>query len=154
VRIRALGDFSVTYEVSGRLAETKKYLGSKSNLHRAVLDTLHAQHLEIVSPTFMNQRQVEDGREFIPHVIKKRTEENGNEFGPDTVVFDKADRVERGEELSERIALLDEELANLETVLKKSSDEEKPSLERIRDSRRQFRERLATRLESLQAEDD
>jgi len=51
VRIRALGDFSVTYEVSGRLGETKRFLGSKSALHRAVLDTLHRAGVEIASPT-------------------------------------------------------------------------------------------------------
>ena len=50
----------------GKLDDTKTFLGSKSALHRAVLDTLHQAGVEIVSPTFMNQRQIAAGRLFIP----------------------------------------------------------------------------------------
>ena len=54
--------------VAGRLGDTKKFLGSKSVLHRSVLDTLHGGGVEIVSPTFMNQRQVGVENRFIPEI--------------------------------------------------------------------------------------
>ncbi len=87
VRIRALGDFSVTYEVSGRLGDTKTFLGSKSALHRAVLDSLHRNGVEIVSPTFMNQRQIAGGSVFIPSVEPAAPADPTRARGPDTLVF-------------------------------------------------------------------
>ena len=114
VRIRALGDFSVTYEVSGKLGDTKTFLGSRSALHRSVLDTLHGAGVEIVSPTFMNQRQVapEQNSSFrISMSTGRRIPKRDR--GPDTLVFDKADRVERVEDLRQRLADLDAEIAEL-----------------------------------------
>jgi small-conductance mechanosensitive channel len=152
VRIRQLGDFSVTYEVSGRLADTKTFLGSKSALHRAVLDTLHEAGVEIVSPTFMNQRQLHASRLFIPDLARKTSSEGAEKPAPDSLVFDKADQVEKVEDLRQRLAALDEEIAGLET---KAKEVEKGEAEKITQTiflRQRIRERLVTRIAEIEAE--
>ena len=152
VRIRQLGDFSVTYEVSGRLGDTKTFLGSKSALHRAVLDTLHGAGVEIVSPTFMNQRQLQASRVFIPDLSRKLPSEPAEKSAPDSLVFDKANQVEKVEDLRQRLAALDEEIAGLET---KAKEAEKAEAERITETifiRQRIRERLVNRITEIEAE--
>ncbi len=56
VHVFELEDFSVTYKVGGLLKNVASLLTDKSNFNKAVLDSLHESHIEIVSPTFMNQR--------------------------------------------------------------------------------------------------
>jgi small-conductance mechanosensitive channel len=124
VRIRALGDFSVTYEVSGQLDDTKKFLGSKSALHRAVLDTLHRAGIEIVSPTFMNQRQIKDSRAFVPEIQAEAPADPKRDRGPDSLVFDKADQVEKVEDLRARLTALDKEIADLTAQVKATEGDE------------------------------
>jgi small conductance mechanosensitive channel len=152
VRIRSLGDSSVTYEVSGQLAETKKFLASKSALHRAVLDTLHGAGIEIVSPTFMNQRQIKEGRTFVPKV--RVSADPTRDRGPDALVFDKADHVEKVEDLRARLTAIDKEIAELESELKVSEGDE---AEKIQDTiylRQRIRERLVARIGELEKEVD
>jgi small-conductance mechanosensitive channel len=148
VRIRSLGDFSVTYEVSGQLAETKRFLASKSALHRAVLDTLHGAGVEIVSPTFMNQRQIKEGRTFVPEV--RGPVEPTRDRGPDAVVFDKADHVEKVEDLRVRLTGIDKEIAELETQLKASDGDEAEKIQETIDLRQRIRERLVARIGDLE----
>lgn len=150
-RIRALGDFSVTYEVSGKLADTKTFLGSKSALLRSVLDTLHGAGVEIVSPTFMNQRQVAQAKKFIPDIDEGRTVDPKRDQGPDTLVFDKADQVERVEDLRKRLAALDAELSDLGSQLKTTDPEGADSLQQSIDRRQNVRERLVARIAEIEA---
>jgi small-conductance mechanosensitive channel len=150
VRIRALGDFSVTYEVSGRLGETKKFLGAKSALHRAVLDTLHRAGVEIVSPSFMNQRQVEVDRAVIPAVEVEKLIEPTRDRTPDTLVFDKADQVGKVEDLRQRLVALDEEIAALEEGAKEAEDDEALELQETVLLRQKIRERLVARIAELE----
>ncbi len=155
VRIRALGDFSVTYEVAGKLDDTKRFLGSKSVLHRAVLDTLHRAGVEIVSPTFMNQRQLAAGRLFIPETERHAPAEPVSTAAPDTAVFDKAAKVEKAEDLKARLAALDGEIADLEAQLKEAkaaSPEGAEAIERNLATRKGIRERLVARIGEMQKE--
>lgn len=157
VRIRSLGDFSVTYEVVGKLDDTKTFLGSKSALHRAVLDTLHRAGVEIVSPTFMNQRQIAAGRLFIPETESRAPVEPVVSAAPDSAVFDKADKVEKAEDLKGRLANLDAEIADLEVKLKEAkaaSGEGTESLEKNLETRKAVRERLVQRISEMQKEID
>lgn len=66
VQILELRDFSVTYRIAGFLPEVKRLLTVRSRLQASVLDTLHGASVEIVSPTFMNQRQLAEGVRFVP----------------------------------------------------------------------------------------
>lgn len=150
VRIRSLGDFSVTYEISGRLGDTKKFLGSKSALHRAVLDTLHRAGVEIVSPTFMNQRQIKVDHEFIPEIEAEKPIEATRSRTPDTLVFDKADQVEKVEDLRHRLAAIDEEIVNLEARAKEAEGDAVKEIEETVLIRRKIRERVVARIAELE----
>jgi small-conductance mechanosensitive channel len=154
VRIRALGDFSVTYEVSGRLADTKKFLGSKSTLHRAVLDTLHSAGVEIVSPSFMNQRQISKEGAFIPDVSPETRADTTRDHDPDSLVFDKADQVEKVEDLRLRLTALDKEIAELEAKVKASEGDEAEKIQETVFLRERIRERLVERIADIEKKVD
>jgi len=154
VRINELGDFSITYEVAGRLSDTKKFLGSKTALSRAVLDTLHRHGVEIVSPNFMNQRQVGEQR-FIPEAEIERpmkAAKSPAKSDPDSVVFDKADQVERADDLRKRLISLDEEIAELKTNVKAADGAEAEKLTEKMNRKEQIREKIVARIEQLEAE--
>jgi small-conductance mechanosensitive channel len=154
VRIRSLGDFSVTYEVSGLLDDTKKFLGSKSALHRAILDTLHKEGIEIVSPTFMNQRQIAHDRFFVPEIEADKEIEPTREHAPDTLVFDKADQVEKVEDLRQRLTALDAEIAELEAQAKGVEEAEAEKIKETIFLRQQIRERLVSRIADMEQKVD
>ena len=154
VRIRVLGDFSVTYEVSGQLDDTKKFLGSKSSLHRAVLDTLHRAGVEIVSPTFMNQRQIKGDRAFIPEIEADKPIEPARDSSPDTLVFDKADQVEKVEDLRLRLTALDKEIAELTAKVKAAEGDESEKIQETVFLRQRIRERLVERIADIEKKVD
>jgi len=150
-RIRALGDYSVTYEVSGKLADTKTFLGSKSALHRSVLDTLHGAGVEIVSPAFENQRRFGTEERFLPDIDEERAADPKRDRGPDTLVFDKADQVEKVEDLRQRLVKLDSELADLDAQLKSADQDGAEALRQNIGRRQAIRERLVARIAEMEA---
>jgi len=150
-RIRALGDYSVTYEVSGKLADTKTFLGSKSALHRSVLDTLHGAGVEIVSPAFENQRRFGAGEKFLPDIDEERAADPKRDRGPDNLVFDKADQVEKVEDLRQRLVKLDSELADLDAQLKSADQDGAEALRQNIGRRQAIRERLVARIAEMEA---
>lgn len=123
-QVLTLGDFSVNYRVSGVLDDVKQLLTTRSNLHRAVLDALHQADVEIVSPNFMNQRQITDAPAFIARPPQKKTSKK--EKNAEEVVFGKADEAEKVEKL---IARLNERIDTLTTEIKSASGEEKTRLQ-------------------------
>lgn len=81
VRITELGNFAVTYRISGLLADTKGLLTARSDLHRHVLDALHGHGIEILSPSYMNQRPVDGATKVMPAATPARRAARG---GTDT----------------------------------------------------------------------
>ncbi len=152
VRIRALGDFSVTYEVSGQLGDTKRFLASKSALHRSVLDTLHGAGVEIVSPTFMNQRQIKQGQVFVPAIAEPADPKRDR--GPDSLVFDKADQAEKVEDLRHRLTALDAEIADLEAQAKTAEPTDAEKIKETVFLRQKIRERVVERIAELERKVD
>lgn len=100
VQIRELGDFSVTYRVSGVLKEDNRLLEKRRDLRARTLDSLHDAGIEIVSPNFMNTRAIADDQHFIART-GKASPKTGQEPTPDSVVFDKAEKAESVEKLRE-----------------------------------------------------
>jgi small-conductance mechanosensitive channel len=95
VYVTDLGNFAVSYKVSGLLKETKHVLSARSNLYRSVLDVLHRDGIEIVSPAFMNQRPAPAEEPFIP---PERVPESATvTSSAEEIVFDKAEKAERRE---------------------------------------------------------
>ncbi|PKN12560.1 MAG: mechanosensitive ion channel protein MscS [Deltaproteobacteria bacterium HGW-Deltaproteobacteria-4] len=103
IQILELGNYSITYKVSGMLREIKSLLTARSNLCRCVLDTLHGNRVEIMSPAFMNQRRLPDDLKVIPAATKPVPIESVSVA--EEVVFDKAEKAEQLEK--EKQQLLD-----------------------------------------------
>jgi len=125
VWIMELGNFSVTYRISGFLADIKSLLSARSNLCKSILDVLHEAGIEIMSPTIMNQRPMPAEMRVIPNGGAKETEK-ATEHKPEDILFDKAEEAEQHEK--RRIQLTDE-IKELEEKLKKCKTEEKSQLE-------------------------
>ncbi len=66
VLILELGNYSITYKINGILTDVKGLLTKRSLLCRCVLNTLHGNGIEIMSPTIMNQRRLPDDSRIIP----------------------------------------------------------------------------------------
>ena len=128
VHILELGDFSVTYKISGLLKEAKGFITTRSNLSRSILDALHGEGIEIVSPTFMNQRHISEDKKIIPTFVKEPITKNGVEA--EKIVFDKAEKAEKAEEKKQELIDGIEHLkSTLENTLDENKDKVKESIE-------------------------
>ncbi|MDD3814202.1 MAG: mechanosensitive ion channel [Desulfocapsaceae bacterium] len=134
VHILELGNYAITYRISGFLPEVKWLLTARSNLCRSVLDILHGKGIEIMSPTYMNQRRVGDAEKIIPTLVQE--EISAPPVMAEDIVFDKAEQA--GQIENEKQKLMDA-IQELETALKEAPEEEK---KRIKDEIAEGRERL------------
>ncbi|MEM7082549.1 MAG: mechanosensitive ion channel domain-containing protein [Pseudomonadota bacterium] len=122
VHIKELGDFSVVYRISGVLRDLNILLSTRSRLRAKVMDQLHEAGIEIVSPTFMNQRQYRTERTFMPAKVFGQQVEL-EERASDSVVFDKAAKAESLKEVKDRHAKIVEHIRELEAMKKNASKE-------------------------------
>lgn len=123
VFVMELGDFSITYQAAGFLEEVKYLISAESRLRECMLDALHEADIEIVSPTFMNQRQLAPERRFIPKPDRARQAEPvAEEPRPEERIFDKA-------ELAESEAKLEEQLKSVVEEIEKLKKNEIPDLD-------------------------
>ncbi len=114
VQVLELGNFAITYRVAGFLADTKQLISARSRLRVAVLDALHAAGIEIVSPSFMNQRQLPVEQPVLPTPAVVPRPAPAEEKHPEKVIFDKAERAGELDALREEQRALLAELAELE----------------------------------------
>lgn len=113
VHIMDLGDFSVTYRVGGLLKDVKSLLSGRSRLRAEMLDALHGAGVEIVSPTFMNQRVHPPESRFVPRRATSDPAVARDAVSAEDVAFDKAEEAETLESLRIERAKLIEELGEL-----------------------------------------
>jgi small-conductance mechanosensitive channel len=99
--ITELGDYSVTYRIHGFLEDSSKFFSTSSLLNAHVLDKLHGHGIEIVSPTFMNQRRVDDVQ-FMPQMLVSE-EPPQDTSAPEDLIFDEAIK---SEEIEKKRAVL------------------------------------------------
>ncbi|OUR99630.1 hypothetical protein A9Q84_01005 [Halobacteriovorax marinus] len=143
VHIQGLGDFSVLYKLSGYLDDIKTLISSKAQLHANVLDSLHHDGIEIVSPAFMNQRVFKEDAKFISK--KTKGSKRVHSDAPEKVMFEKAQEVAEIENIKNKIIeirdritalklevgndqeiqVLENEKAALKEVIKRESEESK-----------------------------
>ena len=126
VQIMELGNDSITYRVSGLLVEVKSLLTARSNLYRNILDALHGDGVEIVSPAFMNQRRLPDDAVIVPPSPKATPVANAaatEEPAPEDIVFDKAEQAEQNEQarqaLKDAISALENQLEGAKAFAEK-----------------------------------
>ncbi|MBR9804895.1 mechanosensitive ion channel [bacterium] len=148
VHIIELGDYSVLYRVSGFLEDVKRLISARSDLRIAMIDALHAADIEIVSPRYINQRQLNPLEKVVaePEVAMFAAKP---ESAAEDIVFDKADSAERAEQLSARSRGIQQQLQELEAQLKTSDEHSRTALEgRIAVLQHQFND-IARQLEAL-----
>ena len=126
VHILELGNFAVTYRVSGFLEETKRLISMQSNLYGCVLDTLHSQSIEIMSPSYMNQRQIRDGASVMPATTVVSVPAD-QETSAEEIAFDKA---EQAEKLENEKLKLKKEIESLENTIKEITNEEQKKIQK------------------------
>lgn len=132
VLVTELGDFSVHYRVCGNLAEVKALISARSNLRCQMLDTLHHAQVEIVSPNFVNQRQVPGP--VIPQANWNASQQD--ELNPEHNLFDKADRAQQVEDLKDNFEELTFEIKTLEETLKTQDPESQEKTRALIDRRK------------------
>ena len=126
VQVLELGNYSITYKVSGMLTDVKNYLTARSNLCRHVIDTLHGNRIEIMSPAFMNQRRLPEDLKIIPAQTEKEPIKEVSVA--EEVVFDKAEKAEQIEkEKQQLLDIIQECKRNIE----EASEEDKKQIQEI-----------------------
>ncbi|MFH1686728.1 MAG: mechanosensitive ion channel domain-containing protein [bacterium] len=144
VQVRDLGDYSVTYRVAGLLTEVRTLISARSKLREMMMDRLHQAGVEIVSPTFMNQRQLSVDQPVIPATNRRASPQEDGKDLPEDVVFDKADEAESLEKLRQRRDEFKVEMEKIKAALADVADD---------DQRRHLAEesdRVRARVESLE----
>lgn len=150
VHIMDLRDFSVLYRVGGLLTEVKHVLSARSRLREEMLRALHANQIEIVSPTFMNTRALDPARRFIPADRSTPTATPATDV--ESIVFDKADEAESVERLRELHESAGKEIDRLKDDLKQAeSGATKEHIEHQIDSLSLRRNRLETLIKHKEA---
>ena len=109
VQIRELGDFSVTYQVSGLLTEVNRIIDKRRELRARTMDVLHGADIEIVSPNFMNTRAYDQDRRFVP-AMEDPVDSADVAASADALVFDKAEEAESVSRLREMLGETQERL--------------------------------------------
>ena len=125
MHITSLGDFSIVYTIHGLLTDVKRVITAKSNLHAMMLDELHDAGIEIVSPSFMNQRPTGDTI-FIPKKDYTKVVETKNNL--EDLIFDKAEQAEGIEVRKERLKEVETKIKELQAYLKDCMEEEKETV--------------------------
>lgn len=146
VQVMDLGDHAVTYRVSGFLENVKHLLSARSRLRTCVMDALHSGGVEIVSPTYMNQRRLDPSVSVAPPA--REPERVTPEQSTEAVIFDKAEEAESRERLQQELLDLEE---RLEEIRGRGDETSAARLERERDRTERRLEYLRSALEQAEA---
>lgn len=120
VQVVELGDYSIVYRAAGFLIEIKQLLTTRSNLRKAMLDTLHKAGVEIVSPRFVNQRNLSVRQPIVPdEIIPQRA--STTTVTPEARIFDKADAAEAQDKIIKETAKLEKVVSELKGKLSDST---------------------------------
>ncbi|MDT8421866.1 MAG: mechanosensitive ion channel [Desulfuromonadales bacterium] len=144
VHIMQLGDFSVHYRVNGMLTDVKQLLSARSRLNGAIIDTLHNEGIEIVSPRFMNTRDVAE-QTFIarPDTAAAGASETKD---PEGIIFDKAEKAATLEEQKACLSELEQRAEALGEEMSAATEDQKAKLSQMLDRLRGQQERLSARI--------
>ncbi|MCF7953081.1 MAG: mechanosensitive ion channel [Spirochaetales bacterium] len=96
VFIEELGNYAVRYRVYGLLEESNERLSRTSQLKKAILNTLHNEQIEIMSPQIVDRREYPGDHKYVPPVQKPKKTENES---IEEIAFDRAEEAESIEQL-------------------------------------------------------
>ncbi|KGK99419.1 hypothetical protein LI82_02450 [Methanococcoides methylutens] len=165
VHVIELGDFSVTYKVGGLLKDVSSLITKRSDLKKMMFDSLHEDHIEIVSPTFMNQRIYDKNAVFIPSdhdkvsVKPPATYEYVTQVTTEDVIFGKAIEAEITKKIDTLIEDMEQKQNEFFDLVNRISDGELKSVEMqnlnsILEQRDRLKDDLESVKEVLKKEDD
>lgn len=154
VHIISLGDFSIVYRIHGLLKDVKSIVSAKSRLTGQVIDALHAAGIEIVSPNFMNQKQVGETI-FIPKKYRTKDKNVIEENTPESLIFDKAEDAEGIEKRKQMLAELEQKIKKEKENLKEATDDTiKVKLEEKIQKTENLKEKLVDKIDAKMEELD
>ena len=146
VYITNLGDFSVVYKIHGFLKDSSKFFSTSSLLNAMVMDKLHEKNIEIVSPTFMNQRRM-DEKQFIPEKSGNETQSE-EKSTPEDLVFDEAIKSEKIEKKKDYLREIEKKQEQLKARLKKTEeDAEKEKIKSAIERNQTIKEKIEKNIE-------
>lgn len=123
VYVEELLDHAVVYRVFGFVNETQRLVSLKSELRKNILDCMHKNGIEIVSPSFVNRRIFDENTLFIPKLQRdKNLNKNQN---IEKNIFNKADEAENIEKLKEKLNDLKDEKNGLNDIIKDLDEDQK-----------------------------
>jgi len=155
VQILELDNFSIQYRVAGFLSQVKQLVTARSNLRIKVLETLSRAGIEIVSPTFMNQRILREGARVIAPEAREATAAAAEpEKPPEELIFDKAEEAAGLEELRGEIERLTREIGAMEEQRDELDEAERTPVDREIELRRRRIETINARLEQAEKTQD
>ena len=130
VQIMTLGDFSIVYKTGGICSDVNQLLTQRTRLKKAVLDQLHGAGIEIVSPSFMNQRQLSADQVFsaAPQYVKRK---HDTESSPEAKIFDKAEKVVKIRTMLDDVARLKAKVEE-DTLFLEDADKEQKAQIKLR----------------------
>lgn len=123
--VTQLNDFSVSYKVFGFLEDTKSILTTRSKLLRNILDILHANEIEILSPNFIAQRPTAAEAKYMAKLKVAKKAHLTEETNQEDIAFDKAEEAEKQEH---KLSLAQSKLASLQEALKSADESQKQAL--------------------------
>ncbi len=128
VQILTLGDYSIVYKVGGICKDVNQLLTQRTQLRKSVLDQLHSAGIEIVSPRFINQRQLSVEERFRAEPKPSNAEDDLSP-SPETKIFDKADKVVKLRALLDNVALLQAEIDEDQLALESADKETRAQID-------------------------
>ena len=119
----AFVSITVTYEINGFLKDVKQITGMRSQLHKHVLDECNKANIEIVSPNFVNIRNVQKKKFISKYKVKESVSEVKDKAKHiERLVFEKAEKERRilkeKKKLEDKLRTLITKKENLEKALK------------------------------------
>lgn len=159
VQIKNLGDFSITYRCAGLLPDAKHMISAESQLRIKILDRMHQNKIEIVSPTFMNQRAIAPDKSFIPSTPGRTKKTAKKVDTPEEMIFDKAEQAAQIEELRTRLEKIKKDSTELEKCLKETTDRGislriQEQIPRNKEEQKNLEERIQLAQDNIDEEDE
>ena len=155
IRIRELGDSSVTYQCAGLLRDPTRLFAASSLLRGSMLDRLHAAGIEIVSPQYMNQRRLAVGQRVAPPRRGGRDGADDPLLPREDVVFDKAEQAVSAEKLRSHLERLSRKAAELGKEMSREGDPgQKDKIRRELERAQLYQHLLSEKLEKIRSEQD
>ncbi len=130
VHVMDLGDYTVSYRVSGFLEDTKRLFTARSRLRIESMNTLHDAGIEVMSPAVMMQRPIPSEERIMPkRYASSRLSVDEDKPLPEEKIFDKAEEAEKLEQRENELKKLVEERAELVEQLEDAEGGDKREIE-------------------------